>query len=132
MSPAGGCFLAFGEANSAIETGDVFALPFCGPNQVLHYFCDIQPLLLWACANTAMAGVVLYIFSALATYLPAALVLTSYGLILLAIGRMRSAAGKEKALSTCASHFLAIATFHSTVISPTSSLMDPPTIPVAR
>ena len=42
-----------------------------------------------------MAGVVLYIFSALAAYLPAALVLTSYGLILLAIGRMRSAAGKE-------------------------------------
>ena len=79
-----------------------------------------------------MAGVVLYIFSALATYLPAVLVLTSYGLILLAIGRMRSAAGKEKALSTCASHFLAIATFHSTVISPTSSLMDPPMTPVAR
>ncbi|ELR59712.1 hypothetical protein M91_06804, partial [Bos mutus] len=92
-SPAGGCFLAFSGANLAVETGNVFALPFCGPNQVLHYFCDIQPLLRWACANTAMAGVVLYIFSALATYLPAALVLTSYGLALVAIGRMRLAAG---------------------------------------
>ena len=75
---------------------------------------------------------VLCIFSALATYLPAALILTSYGLALVAIGRMRSAAGKENALSTCASHFLAIATFHSTMISPTSSLMDPSMIPVAR
>lgn len=59
---------------------------------------------------------ILYVFSALVTYLPAALILTSYGLVLLAIGRMRSAAGKEKALSTCASHFLAIAIFYSTVI----------------
>ena len=75
---------------------------------------------------------VLCIFSALATYVPAALILTSYGLALVAIGRMRSAAGKENALCTCASHFLAIATFHSTVISPTSSLMDPSMIPVAR
>ena len=64
-----------------------------------------QPRLVWSS-----------VFSALVTYLPAALILTSYGLVLLAIGRMRSAAGKEKALSTCASHFLAIAIFYSTVI----------------
>ena len=74
----------------------------------------------------------LYISSALVTYLPAALILTSYGLVLVAIGRMRSAAGKEKALSTCASPFLATAISYSTVISPTSSLVDPPMTPVAR
>uniref|UniRef100_A0A8D1M290 Olfactory receptor n=1 Tax=Sus scrofa TaxID=9823 RepID=A0A8D1M290_PIG len=107
---------AFGGANSAIQTGNVFSLPFCGPNQVAHFFCDIQPLLRLACANTAVAGVVLYIFSALVTFLPAALILTSYSSVLAAIGRMRSAAGREKALSTCASHFLAIALFYSTVI----------------
>ncbi|XP_057582405.1 olfactory receptor 1020-like [Hippopotamus amphibius kiboko] len=107
---------AFGGANSTIQTGNVFALPFCGPNQVPHYYCDIQPLLHLACANTATAGVVLYIFSALVTLLPAALILTSYSLVLVTIRRMRSAAGKEKALSTCASHFLAIAIFYSTVV----------------
>lgn len=42
-------------------------LPFCGPNQVPHYFYDIQPLLRQACANTATAGMTLYTFSALAT-----------------------------------------------------------------
>lgn len=107
---------AFGGANSAIETGNVFALPFCGPNQVPHSFRDIQPLLRLACANTAVADMTLYVFSAPVTSLPAALVLTSYGPVLLATGRMRSAAGKEKALSTCASPFLAMAIFHSTVI----------------
>ncbi|XP_006900516.1 PREDICTED: olfactory receptor 1020-like [Elephantulus edwardii] len=107
---------AFGGANSAIQTGNVFALPFCGPNQVTHYFCDIPPLLRLACADTATAGVVLYLFSALVTLLPAAIILTSYSLVLGAIGRMRTAAGREKALSTCASHFLAIAIFYGTVV----------------
>ncbi|XP_003421429.1 olfactory receptor 5J3-like [Loxodonta africana] len=106
----------FGGANSAIQTGNVFALPFCGPNQVTHYFCDIPPLLHLACANTGTAGVILYIFSALVTLLPATIILTSYSLILAAIGRMHSAAGREKALSTCASHFLAIAIFYGTVV----------------
>lgn len=107
---------AFGCVNSAIQTGNVFALPFCGPNQVTHYFCDILPLLRLACANTATARMVLYIFSALVTLLPAAVILTSYSLVLVVIGRMCSAAGREKALSTCASHFLAIAIFYGTVV----------------
>ncbi|XP_076970984.1 olfactory receptor 5B21-like [Tamandua tetradactyla] len=107
---------AFGGVNSAIQTGNVFALPFCGPNQVTHYFCDIPALLHLACADTTTARVVQYIFSALVTLLPAAIILTSYSLVLAAIGRMRSATGREKALSTCASHFLAIAIFYGTVV----------------
>nr|XP_044606389.1 olfactory receptor 1052-like [Equus asinus] len=107
---------AFGGINSSIQTGNVFALPFCGPNQVTHYFCDIPPLLHLVCGNKAAAGVVLYLFSALVTLLPAAVILTSYSLVLVAIGRMRSAAGREKALSTCASHFLAITIFYGTVV----------------
>ncbi|XP_001497990.3 olfactory receptor 5J3-like [Equus przewalskii] len=108
---------AFGGVNSAIQTGNAFTLPFCGPNQVTHYFCDIPPLLRLACGNKDTAGMVLYIFSALVTLLPAAVILTSYSLVLVAIGKMRSAAGKKKALSTCASHFLAITIFYGTVVS---------------
>ncbi|XP_058383238.1 olfactory receptor 1052-like [Diceros bicornis minor] len=107
---------AFGGVNSAIQTGNIFTLPFCGPNHVTHYFCDIPPLLHLACANTTTAGMVLCIFSALVTLLPAAVILTSYSLVLVAIGRMLSAAGREKALSTCASHFLAITIFYGTVV----------------
>uniref|UniRef100_G1QCG7 Olfactory receptor n=2 Tax=Myotis lucifugus TaxID=59463 RepID=G1QCG7_MYOLU len=107
---------ALGGVNSALQTGNVFALPFCGPNQVTHYFCDIPPLLHLACADTATARVVLYILSSLVTLVPAAVILTSYSLVLVAIGRMRSAAGREKALSTCASHFLAITIFYGTVV----------------
>nr|XP_027780999.1 olfactory receptor 1052-like [Marmota flaviventris] len=107
---------AFGGVNSTIQTGNVFALPFCGPNQVPHYFCDIPPLLHLVCANTAIPEMVLYIISSLVTLLPATVILTSYTLVWVAIGRMRSAAGRKKALSTCASHFLAISIFYGTVI----------------
>ncbi|KAM8813985.1 olfactory receptor 5B21-like [Rhynchonycteris naso] len=107
---------AFGGANSALQTGNVFTLPFCGPNQVTHYFCDILPLLRLACANTVTARVVLSISSALVTFLPAAVILTSYSLVLVAIGRMHLAAGRKKVFSTCASHFLAITIFYGTVV----------------
>ncbi|XP_004645900.1 olfactory receptor 1052-like [Octodon degus] len=107
---------AFGGTNSAIQTGNVFVLPFCGPNQVAHFFCDIPPLMHLACTHTDKAEVILFIFSALVTILPAVIILTSYSLVLVAIGRMRSAAGREKALSTCASHFMAITIFYGTVV----------------
>ncbi|XP_036282526.1 olfactory receptor 1009-like [Pipistrellus kuhlii] len=107
---------ALGGINSVLQTGNVFALPFCGPNQVTHYFCDIPPLLQLACANIATARVILSILSSLVTLVPAAVILTSYSLVLVAMGRMRSAVGREKALSTCASHFLAITIFYGTVV----------------
>ncbi|XP_016055872.1 PREDICTED: olfactory receptor 1020-like [Miniopterus natalensis] len=107
---------ALGGANSALQAGDVFVLPFCGPNQVAHFFCDIPPPLRLACANTATVRVVQRVVSALVTLVPAAVIVASYGWVLVAIGKMRSAAGRDKALSTCASHFLAIAIFYGTVV----------------
>ena len=57
---------AFGEATSPLQTMNVFALPFCGPNQVTHYFCDIPFLLHLECDYIVAARGVLCIHSALA------------------------------------------------------------------
>lgn len=65
-------------------------------------------------ANTA--EVVLYIFSALVTLLPATVTLIFYSWVLVATGRMYIVAGPQKALSTCAVYSLAIAIFYSTVV----------------
>ncbi|XP_032631801.1 olfactory receptor 5AP2-like [Chelonoidis abingdonii] len=102
-------------ANSAVQTSNVFRLPFCGPNHINDYFCDITPLLQLVCSDTTTAKLILYIFSALATMTTLTIILVSYGYILVTIGRMSSAEGRRKALSTCASHFMAISLFYGTV-----------------
>ena len=37
-----------------------FCLPFCGPNVVNYFFCDISPLLSLACADTQINKLVLF------------------------------------------------------------------------
>ncbi|XP_061468726.1 olfactory receptor 5J3-like [Rhineura floridana] len=101
--------------NAAVQTHNVFRLPYCGPNLVNHYFCDIPPVLQLACADTGQARKVLYIFSALATVTTFLGIAISYVYILVTVSRMSSAAGRQKALSTCASHFTAITLFYGTV-----------------
>ncbi|XP_066476205.1 olfactory receptor 5AP2-like [Tiliqua scincoides] len=106
---------ALGTANATVQTQNVFRLPYCGPNLVNHYFCDIPPVLQLACADTGQARKVLYVFSALATVTTFAGIVVSYTYILVTVGKMSSAAGQQKALSTCASHLMAITLFYGTV-----------------
>ncbi|XP_011854027.1 PREDICTED: olfactory receptor 476-like [Mandrillus leucophaeus] len=75
-------------ANSALLTGCIFKLPYCGPNVINHYFCGIPPVLHLA---------------------------FSYAYILVPICRMRSLQAQSKALSTCASHLTIICFFYSTI-----------------
>ena len=44
------------------------------------------------------------------------LTMASYGCIIASILRMRSAAGKQRAFSTCSSHLLVVTLYYSTVI----------------
>ncbi|XP_023448209.2 olfactory receptor 5G9-like [Dasypus novemcinctus] len=74
--------------NSAVQTGNAFSLPFCGPNIIDHYFCDIPPVLQLA---------------------------VSYAYILVTICRMRSLEAQRKAFSTCASHLTALFLFYGSV-----------------
>ncbi|NXE43282.1 OR4S1 protein, partial [Ptilorrhoa leucosticta] len=49
---------AGGFLHSTLQTLPTALLPFCGPNKVAHYFCDVRPLLRLACADTRAAGLV--------------------------------------------------------------------------
>ncbi|XP_053110825.1 olfactory receptor 1020-like [Hemicordylus capensis] len=106
---------ALGIANAAVQTQNVFRLSYCGLNRVNHYFCDIPPVLQLACGDTSQARIILYIFSALATVTTFSGIVISYMYILVTVGRMSSTTGRQKALSTCASHFTAITLFYGTV-----------------
>ncbi|KAL1780206.1 olfactory receptor 1019-like [Sigmodon hispidus] len=40
-----------GAIYSAFHTFNTFSLPYCGPNVVEHFFCDIPPLMRLSCAD---------------------------------------------------------------------------------
>uniref|UniRef100_A0A8C4KYN8 Olfactory receptor n=1 Tax=Equus asinus TaxID=9793 RepID=A0A8C4KYN8_EQUAS len=106
---------AMGVFISALQTGNAFILPYCGPNVIDHYFCDIPPVLQLACSDTTVANIILLFFSALVTVPTVSVILVSYAYILVTIYKMRSLEAQSKALSTCASHLTIICLFYGTI-----------------
>ncbi|XP_045402328.1 olfactory receptor 10R2 [Lemur catta] len=86
----------------------VFSLPFCSPNKVNHYFCDISPVIRLACINTDVNEFVIFICGVLVLVVPFFFICVSYLCILRTILKIPSAEGRKKAFSTCASHLTVV------------------------
>ncbi|XP_012891983.1 PREDICTED: olfactory receptor 5L1-like [Dipodomys ordii] len=86
-------------------------------NVINHFFCDLPPLLSLACSDVTVNELVLFIVATFNETISIVVILTSYLFILVTILRMRSAEGRYKAFSTCASHLTAIVVFHGTILS---------------
>ncbi|XP_049641939.1 olfactory receptor 2A12-like [Suncus etruscus] len=91
-------------------------LPFCGPQKINHFFCQILALLKLTCADTRINQVVLFIGSVLVLVGPLCLVLVSYTRILIAILKIQSGDGRKKAFSTCSSHLCVVGLFFGNAI----------------
>ncbi|XP_025048000.1 olfactory receptor 6M1-like [Alligator sinensis] len=94
----------------------VISLPFCGPNIVNHFFCDIPPLLKLACVDTSITQKVIFLLSALVILGTFLSTVVSYLYIVITILRIPSAEGRHKAISTCASHLTVVSLYYGTVI----------------
>ncbi|MBZ3890471.1 Olfactory receptor 10R2 [Sciurus carolinensis] len=86
----------------------VFELPFCGPNKIDHYFCDISPVIQLACTDTSINELIIFTGGVLALMGPLTFICISYGFIVRTILRIPSTEGKRKAFSTCASHLTVV------------------------
>ncbi|XP_041594891.1 olfactory receptor 11H7 [Vulpes lagopus] len=99
-------------------------LPFCGPNVIDHFLCDVDPLIALSCAPAPIIEHVSHSVSSLIIILTILYILGSYALVLRAVLQVPSSAGWQKGFSTCGSHLVVVSLFYRTImvmyVSPTS------------
>ncbi|XP_053527790.1 olfactory receptor 2A5-like [Artibeus jamaicensis] len=102
---------SFGFVLSLVHVLLLLRLPFCGPQEVNHFFCEILSVLKLACADTWLNEAVIFAATVLVLVGPLCLVVVSYTSILWAILKIQSGEGRRKAFSTCSSHLCVVGFF---------------------
>nr|XP_008517081.1 PREDICTED: olfactory receptor 10G7-like [Equus przewalskii] len=93
-----------GSLHSAFQTVLTFRLPYCGSNQIQHYFCDAPPILNLACADTSANEMVIFVNIGVVASGCFLLIVLSYVSIVCYILKIRTSEGRHRAFQTCASH----------------------------
>ncbi|XP_073071708.1 olfactory receptor 5B3-like [Manis javanica] len=110
-----GCYIC-GFLNASIHVGATFHLSFCVSNVVHHFFCDVPALMALSSSDRHMSELVLIYVASFNVFFALLVILISYIFIFITILKMHSSTGYQKALSTCASHFIAVSIFYGTII----------------
>ncbi|XP_065796904.1 olfactory receptor 4K14 [Muntiacus reevesi] len=99
-----------GFVHSISQVAFTVNLPYCGPNEVDSFFCDLPLVIKLACLDTYVLGILMISDSGLLSMSCFLLLLISYTVILISV-RQRAAGGVSKALSTCSAHIMAVTLF---------------------
>ncbi|XP_063302571.1 olfactory receptor 11L1-like [Pelobates fuscus] len=90
---------------------------FCGSNVIDHFFCDFAPLLELSCSDTITVQIEGLLLCVPILIIPFLIVLLSYVYIVLAIVRISTTTGRQKAFSTCSSHLTVVSLYYGILIS---------------
>ncbi|KAG9468897.1 hypothetical protein GDO78_021726 [Eleutherodactylus coqui] len=105
-----------GFVHSLFHTLLTARLPFCGPNRVSHFFCDIKPLLTLACTDTTVNGRLLSLVTGSLVMASFLLTLLSYALIGVSLLQIQSIAGRMRGFSTCTAHLMVVLLLYGTAL----------------
>ncbi|XP_037696274.1 olfactory receptor 8D1-like [Choloepus didactylus] len=106
-------FLGF--LSALAQTSAMMKLLFCKSNIIIHYFCDVLPLLNLSCSSTHLNELLLFIIGGFNTLVPTLAVFISYAFIFRSILGIRSSEGRSKAFGTCSSHLVAVGIFFGSI-----------------
>ncbi|XP_060030153.1 olfactory receptor 4K14-like isoform X2 [Erinaceus europaeus] len=99
-----------GFVHSISQVAFTVNLPYCGPNEISSFFCDVPLVIKLACMDTYILGILMISDSGLLSLSCFLLLLISYTVILINV-RQRATGGASKALSTCSAHIMVVTLF---------------------
>uniref|UniRef100_A0A9L0JAV2 G-protein coupled receptors family 1 profile domain-containing protein n=1 Tax=Equus asinus TaxID=9793 RepID=A0A9L0JAV2_EQUAS len=91
-----GICAAYGVVGGLCDTFFAMHLPYCGPNEIDHYFCEVPAILKLACADTSLNDLVDFIVGFNVIVVPLSLVVIVYANISATIMKIRSVQGQIK------------------------------------
>ncbi|XP_012372290.1 olfactory receptor 56-like [Octodon degus] len=102
---------AGGALTSLAHTAYAMHFPICGSREIAHFLCEVMAILKLVCEDISAYEKAVLVTSTVVLLIPLSFILTSYALIFLAVHRINSTQGRNKALATCSSHLIVVSLY---------------------
>uniref|UniRef100_A0A670J9M6 Olfactory receptor n=1 Tax=Podarcis muralis TaxID=64176 RepID=A0A670J9M6_PODMU len=107
---------AGGLLHATVQLAFIINVPFCGPNQVDSFYCDLPLVIKLACTDTYPLEVMMVTNSGILSLVCFIGLLLSYGFILYTVCSRGPSEGTTKAASTCTSHLIVVTMYFGPIM----------------